>query len=112
MTVTINWEVPPSELARAIARYGDKVQDAIEEMAKDLARQANFDMKAQRPWQDRTGEARERLASEVERASKDVVILYLIHGADHGVYLEYMQGGRFAIIQPTMQRMYSFQREV
>jgi hypothetical protein len=103
---TIKWTRSPGHLAIAIEKYGDKVGDAIEELGKDLARDMEAQMKQDAPWKDQTGRARKELKGACERAAKEIVIVYLSHGVDYGVYLELSNAQQFATIQPTMQRMF------
>ena len=106
MSVTIDWEIPPAVLAKAIRTYGDKVHNAAGEVAEMIAKDIEVQMKANAPWKDQTGHARRELSAEVEKAAKDIVEIYVVHGAEYGIYLELAMGQRFAIIQPTMQQLY------
>ena len=54
----IRWETPPSELARAVERYGDRVLQAVAAVAQFAAAQMQNDAKAGATWTDRTGNAR------------------------------------------------------
>lgn len=112
----IRWVRPPSELATAVERYGDRVLRAVASIAQYAATQMQNDAKANATWTDRTGNARTGLfgTSEADFAAK-VVTIYLSHGAtiDYGVYLELGGGsdgspgsGRYAIIMRTMQAHY------
>ena len=119
----IRWQRPPSELATAIERYGDRVLQAVAAIAQYAATQMQNAAKSDAPWTDRTGNARTGLfgTSEADFARK-VVTIYLSHGAtiDYGVFLELRGGGdggggggdgspgsgRYAIIMRTMQAHY------
>ena len=117
----IRWQRPPSELATAIERYGDRVLTTVAAIAQYAATQMQNEAKANAPWTDRTGNARTGLfgTSEADFAAK-VVTIYLSHGAtiDYGVWLELMGGsgasgngngpgsGKYAIIMRTMQNHY------
>ena len=112
----IRWQRPPSELAAAVERYGDRVLTTVAAIAQYVATQMQNDAKAQASWTDRTGNARTGLfgTSEADFASK-VVTIYLSHGAtiNYGVFLELRGGsdgspgsGRYAIIMRTMQNHY------
>ena len=112
----IRWQRPPSELATAIERYGDRVLTTVAAIAQYSATQMQNDAKANATWVDRTGNARTGLfgTSEADFAAK-VVTIYLSHAAviDYGVYLELGGGsdgspgsGKYAIIMKTMQNHY------
>jgi hypothetical protein len=106
MSATIEWGGTLDKMGSAVRTYGEKVEDATEEVAKMLAQDIEKQMKARAPWKDQTGQARRKLEANVNRAARDVVELFIRHGVDYGVYLELSNNQRYAIIQPTMQRMY------
>lgn len=54
----IRWATPPSELATAVERYGDRVLQAVAAVAQYAATQMQNQAKADAPWTDRTGNAR------------------------------------------------------
>jgi len=105
----IRWERPPSELAKAVERYGDRVLIAVAAIAQRVATEMQNDAKAQASWTDRTGNARTGLfgTSEADFA-EHVVTIYLSHGAviDYGLWLELANSGRYAVIMRTMQAHY------
>ncbi len=103
----VRWIRPPSELAKAVEKYGDRVFVAILAVAQYVATQAQNDMRRNATWTDRTGNARNGLFSIANRAASDVVVLYLSHGTAvwYGVFLETRFAGKYAIIIPTMQRI-------
>jgi hypothetical protein len=62
-------------------------------------------MKANAPWTDRTTNARNGLHSvtRVERLpGRTRIIVESGHSVDYGIYLERANGGRFAIVAPTL----------
>jgi len=105
----IRWQRPPSELATAIERYGDRVIRTVAAIAQYSATQMQNDAKANAPWTDRTGNARTGLfgTSEADFAGK-VVTIYLSHGVglSYGLWLELANSGRYAVIMRTMQNHY------
>lgn len=107
LRMTVKWITPPSHLAKAIELYGARVMTAVHAVANQIATQAQNDMRQNAAWTDRTGIARGGLFSTAQRASEDVVILYLSHGTAvwYGVFLETRYAGKYAIIIPTMQRI-------
>ncbi|MGX9924108.1 hypothetical protein ACWIG4_30140 [Streptomyces sp. NPDC002248] len=58
--------------------------------------------KANAPWEDRTGDARDGLDVDVDD-SGNTIVLSLFHTVDYGQWLETIQNGRFAIIMPTLE---------
>jgi hypothetical protein len=105
----IRWTVPPSELAVAVERYGDRVLTAVAAVAQYVATQMQNQAKADAPWTDRTGNARTGLfgTSETDFGAK-VVTIYLSHGAtiDYGLWLELSNSGKYSVIMRTMQAHY------
>lgn len=100
---------PPSELAAAVERYGDRVLRAVAAVAQYVATEMQNDAKRNASWTDRTGNARTGLfgTSEADFAAH-VVTIYLSHSAvlDYGVFLELANGGRYAVIMRTMEAKY------
>ncbi len=105
----IRWSTPPSELAAAIERYGDRVLTAVAAVAQRVATEMQNQAKADAPWTDRTGNARTGIfgTSEADFAAR-VVTIYLSHGAtiDYGLWLELANSGRYGVIMRTMQAQY------
>ena len=105
----VRWETPPSALAQAVERYGDRVLQAVAAVAQFAATQMQNDAKANAPWTDRTANARTGLfgTSEADFA-RHVVTIYLSHGAtiDYGLWLELANSGRHAVIMRTMEAHY------
>lgn len=56
------------------------------------------------PWEDRTGDARAGLTTDVYE-NDGSVFLELAHTVEYGLWLEIIQNGRFAIILPTLEVM-------
>mgnify|MGYP000857376050 FL=1 len=112
----VRWETPPSALAQAVERYGDRVLTAVAAVAQLVATEMQNQAKADATWTDRTGNARTGLfgTSEADFA-RHVVTIYLSHGAviDYGIWLELAGGsegspgsGRYAVIMRTMEAHY------
>lgn len=60
-------------------------------------------MKHNAPWTDRTTNARSGLAARAAKLGRSSFAIILSHAVNYGIYLETMQGGRFAIIEPTIK---------
>lgn len=105
----IRWTRPPSELATAIERYGDRALQAVAAVAQYVATAMQNDAQANAPWEDRTSNARTGIfgTSEADFANQ-VVTIYLSHSAmlDYPVFLELANQGRYAIIMRTMESHY------
>lgn len=75
----------------ALNLYGDTVSKDMEAYAK-----------SNRPWQDRTGEARKRLKGNKKNMG-NVIRCEIAHGVDYGIFLEMKNECRYAILKPTVQ---------
>lgn len=89
---------PVTELSNGMDRYGGLVKAAMEAIAIHYAQEIEDWMKANASWEDETGQAREKLYAEVVTTVKGVTELVVGHGADYGRYLEFSNGGKFAIV--------------
>lgn len=105
----VRWSTPPSELARAVERYGDRVLTAVAAVAQRVATEMQNQAKTDAPWTDRTGNARTGIfgTSEADFAAR-VVTIFLSHGAiiDYGIWLELANSGKYAVIMRTMEAHY------
>ncbi len=105
----VRWETPPSALAQAVERYGDRVLTAVSAVAQRVATEMQNEAKASATWTDRTGNARTGLfdTSEADFARK-VVTIYLSQGTaiDYGIWLELANSGRYAVVMRTMEAHY------
>jgi len=76
------------------------IGEALDQAAADIEEY----MKANAPWEDQTGEAREGLGAEASNSGFFHTI-ELFHSVDYGIWLEVKWSGQYAIIVPTMERM-------
>jgi len=104
MATGIVWIRPPSALARSIEQYGLKLRVAVKALADYFAQKMQDEARRNAPWQDRTGNARSGLAGLAEQAALDLMVIYLTHGVEYGKWLELANGGKYAIVVPTIQR--------
>lgn len=79
-----------------------KVESSIDMFAATEAQQLQAYMKTNRPWTDRTGEAKRQLSATVSKPSAHETRITLAHGVYYGIYLEFCFERRYAIIQPTL----------
>lgn len=94
------------EVKQAMGRYMQDVRTKIIELADRWAVEFENYAKDNRPWSDRTSNARQALFSLVETGDGKVII-YLSHGVEYGVWLELKNQGRYAIIMPTLEHYYA-----
>lgn len=90
-------------VARNLKNWGRKVEDNLlsemEKFALDLENAA----KDNRPWTDRTGNARRSITGSAAKEGKNYRAALAI-GVEYGKYLELSHGGRFRIVRPTVDR--------
>lgn len=91
---------------RYIERVGRARQEAMKQLADDMVAYAQEN----HPWENDTGDAENLLqAAVIDNEDKDTTVVWLAHGVPYGIWLEVMQGGRFAILLPTV---YKFAPEI
>lgn len=80
---------------------------AIEMALLQWAPQIETDAKHNAPWQDQTGNARQRLEAHVDKLNNDTLQLILMHRVAYGPHLELGYGGKYKIIMPTLEMYYA-----
>lgn len=90
-------------MSEGIFDYGKRIEVAKEDAMKELAKSMEDWARENAPWEDQTGNARRDLQSVVVTDGSRTVIFFG-HGKNipYGIWLETMQGGRFAIVLPTV----------
>lgn len=97
MGIRINAE----EVLDFLSNAETKAQAAVRMFATEGAKKFENYAKQNRPWTDRTGQARQRLTGWVE-TMKDRTRIHIGHGVNYGIYLELANQKRFAILQKTV----------
>ena len=98
------WKKAPSQAWNA-GYYKAVLMDAVERKLNYFAPQIEADMKQKASWTDQSANARQTLAAFVHR-TPDMVILYAKQHMWYGIFLELKNGGRYAIVMPTLQLYY------
>lgn len=96
----INWYY--NSLHPTLGRFVVAANVAVAEYAKNLAEDIKRYAQDNAPWDDRTGDARAGLDTQVDHHGFRVDI-YLFHTVDYGIWLEIRWGGIYAIIIPTLE---------
>jgi hypothetical protein len=97
----------PSDLARSVARFGERFWRAVVAVAQLFATEAENDAKTHAPWTDRTGNARQGLHGLARELGERSVAIYLYHAMEYGKWLELAHGAKWQIILPTLEQLYS-----
>ena len=91
-----------SDFESKMKGLNDRVDAAVAMVAKTDAGELRAYMQANRPWTDRTGEAKRQLNAVVSKPSAHEVRITLSHGVYYGIWLELAHGKKYAILQPTL----------
>lgn len=96
------WIVAPTDVFPQMAqKYTQAIFQSGRRIAHEQAAEMQAYARSNAPWQDRTGAARAGLTATVEETGP-IGTIVLSHGVDYGIWLEVANGGRFAIIAPTI----------
>jgi hypothetical protein len=96
------WIDPPDKVFPAgMDAYLRDIRAGIMMLAQRRAPEIETWLKQNAPWEDRTGNARQTLHTEVQIFAEQVVI-ELAHGVSYGIFLETMQGGTFSVLGPAL----------
>lgn len=90
-------------VARKLKSWGKNVEDNLLTEMEKLALDMENEAKDNRPWTDRTGNARRSISGSAAKEGSDYRAALAI-GVDYGKYLELSHGGRFRIVRPTIDR--------
>lgn len=89
-----------------LQRAGGVVLDGVESYGKTAAASMERYAKANRPWTDRTGNARRTLEGRCERGSGGRTYTVGIVGhMPYSVYLELAHGQKYAVLYPTVNAL-------
>ena len=91
------------EIYQSLDALPQKVQQAVMAYGRTAASKIEAKAKEDRPWTDRTAQARDRLHGDCIRIDTGIRI-FLAHGVEYGVYLEFANEKRYAVIYPTLQQ--------
>lgn len=101
--LSFKWTKHPAALGQAAEDYTGAITQDVRTMVTDRARWAQNEMRATRPWNDMTGNARKGLFASASFGASHAEITF-VHTVDYGVYLELSRGGKYAVVVPTMYR--------
>lgn len=93
--------IDTSQMARGLDSFkGSAIRNAVAG-AQILSAQNENRAKTNRKWIDRSGQARSSITGSYQTNGESITIGLAI-GADHGIFLEKANGGKYAIIYPTV----------
>lgn len=91
-----------SDLRNGLDTLDRKINDAVYMYCDTISKDFESYAKANRPWTDRTGNARQRLKGYPERIDHGARIC-IAHGVPYGIWLEIAHEKRYAILEPTVR---------
>ncbi len=89
-----------SPLVKGVNLYDNRVQTAIAMYAGASAERLQNSAKENRPWTDRTGQARQRLRGYSAKV-KNGYRVYIAHGVDYGIWLEMANERKYAVLEKS-----------
>lgn len=91
------------EVNRNLMAYFNRTIAGLDALSEHYAGLMEAHAKANRPWEDRTGDARKGLfGSTLHRDKK--ILSRVSHSMEYGVYLELANQGKYAILEPTVKK--------
>lgn len=91
-----------SGIARNLVNLKPKTMAALEVYGDSVSKEMESYAKSNRPWTDRTGDARKLLVG-FSSPLKYGVRCNVRHGVSYGIYLEMCNERRYAILEPTVK---------
>ncbi len=92
----------PSQISRMLDNFEGKAQIAFDMYAETAAEKMQNYAKQNRPWSDRTGQARQRLRGYTGHIANGKRI-YIAHGVEYGVFLEFANERKYAVLEQTVE---------
>lgn len=100
----MSFKFDANNLIKGLAEREIKTRAALGLYGDTVAKKMEAHAKSNKPWTDRTGRAKQSLYSDSYWFG-NVVRVELGHGVDYGVYLEFCNEKRYAIIKPTIDKI-------
>lgn len=100
----MSFKIDASGVLNGLNNTINKSQVALNLYADTVAKKLEADAKANRPWQDQTGQARARLKGDWKPNGSHSTRVTLSHGVDYGFYLEFCHDQQNEILGITVQK--------
>ena len=100
----MSFKFDANDLLKGLADREIKTRAALGLYADTVSKKMEAHAKSNKPWTDRTGRAKQSLNSSWKWMG-DVARVELSHGVDYGIYLEFCNEKRYAIIKPTIDKI-------
>lgn len=99
-----NFRFDASKLIAGLAERDVKLRASLKLYGDTVAKKMEAHAKSNRRWQDRTGDARKLLKGNSETYGNGVRVS-ISHNVKYGVYLEFCNERRYAILKPTIDKV-------
>jgi hypothetical protein len=99
----LTFKINAEKLEANIVALWPRVRAATMMLADTEAQRLEAYMKLNRPWTDRTNQAKATLNASVSEPGDGIVRITLAHGVDYGIWLEIANEGKYAIVGPTVE---------
>jgi hypothetical protein len=101
------WVVPPTVIKASLGSWDQKIIAGLAALADLFTAKLEAYAKANAPWMDQTGNARQGLRAFAEKAAR-MVAIHLVHSVFYGIFLELgtRKMGPRPIILPTLEAHY------
>lgn len=93
-----------NDLLVNLRKLPSQMEEAANDVAKDVAPQMEAYAKQNKKWVDRTGHARQGLTGVNYRVPRLYVVCRIYHKVDYAYWLEVIQNGKFAILEETRNK--------
>jgi hypothetical protein len=100
--VSFHWESRPEDVFGHMAQsYERALYLGVRAVLTGFAPQIEAWMKANAPWSDKTGNARQALYTALEENEKHLILI-ADHGMEYGIFLETIKAGQWGIVAPAI----------
>ena len=90
----------------------EELDEALLDFARGYSQIMEQWARQNRPWTDRTGEAKKGLTG-FSKLENDKISVGVGHSVEYGEELEFRRAGKYAILKPTIERFQpSFERDL
>ena len=100
----IKWSKTPEQAYKELYdEYAETIEKEVMRIITRYKGEIENHMKAEAPWTDRSGNARQALWADIEHKVRVMITVTFghSHGIEYGVYLEFANAGKYAIVNPT-----------
>lgn len=101
-TYSRNFTFDQGSLGRNLAEFDEKVHEFIVRDLEVTAPRAEVVLKAEAPWKDRTGAARDGLWCDPWWDKEGNYSILMGHTVEYGIYLETLWNGKFQVVMPVL----------